>query len=110
MDFPLQLTFKIMAIAPQLTVTDASGVVRGYVQQKLFKLKEAVTVYADASRQQVDFEIKADRIIDFSTRYNFHNAQGIKIGSVKRRGMRSFWRATYEVYDAADALTFTIAE
>lgn len=110
MNFPLQLTFKILAIAPQLTVTDAHGEVQAYVQQKLFKLKEAVSVYADANKQRVNYEIKADRIIDFSTRYNFRNADGTKVGSVKRRGMRSLWRATYEIYDERDALIFTIAE
>jgi uncharacterized protein YxjI len=110
MNFPLQLTFKIIAIAPQLTVSDAQGEVQAYVQQKLFKLKEAVTVYSDANKQRVNFEIKADRIIDFSTRFNFRDAEGTKVGSVKRRGMRSLWRATYEVYDADDSLIFTIAE
>ncbi|GAA3974018.1 hypothetical protein [Allohahella marinimesophila] len=110
MNFPLQFTFKILAFAPQLSVTDARGKELAYVQQKLFKLKEAVTVYANSDKQQIDYEIKADRIIDISTRFNFRSADGTKVGSVKRRGMRSLWRATYEVYDAADAISFTISE
>jgi hypothetical protein len=50
MQFPLKLTFKILAVAPQITVTDASGQILFYVKQKLFKLKEAITVYSDSSQ------------------------------------------------------------
>jgi uncharacterized protein YxjI len=110
MNFPLQLTFKILAIAPQLTVTDAQGDVLADVQQKLFKLKEAVTVYADANKQKTNYEIKADRIIDFSARYHFRSADGAELGSVRRRGMRSLWKATYEVFDSAGAVSYKITE
>lgn len=110
MDFPLQLTFKVLAIAPQLTVTDAQGEVLAYVQQKLFRLKEAVTVYADPSKQRTNYEIRADRIIDFSASYHFRGAGGAKLGGVRRRGMRSLWRANYEVFDSAEQVHFTITE
>lgn len=110
MNFPLQLTFKVLAIAPQLTVTDAQGEVLAYVQQKLFRLREAVTVYADSSKQQTNYEIKADRIIDFSASYRFHNADGTDLGGVRRRGMRSLWRANYEVFDSAKTVNFKITE
>lgn len=110
MDFPLQLTFKIVAIAPQLTVTDAQGDVLAYVQQKLFKLKEAVTVYADANKERTNYTMKADRIIDFSARYHFKSADGVDLGSVKRRGLRSFWKATYEISDSVGEVCFKVTE
>ena len=110
MDFPLQLNFKVLAIAPQLTVTDARGEVLAYVQQKLFRLKEAVAVYADSSKQRTNYEINADRIIDFSASYHFRNADGAKLGGVRRRGMRSLWRANYEVFDSSEAVSCTITE
>ena len=40
--FPLELTFKILAIAPQIRVKDAEGNPVLYVKQKLLKLKEHV--------------------------------------------------------------------
>lgn len=110
MDFPLQLSFKILAFAPQLTVTDKRGQVLAYVQQKLFRLKEAVTVYADANKQQVNYEINADRIIDFSASYHFTRSGGEALGGVRRKGMRSLWRAHYEVFDQAEVTAFEISE
>lgn len=110
MEFPLQLKFKVLAIAPQLSVIDARGEVLAYVQQKLFRLKEAVTVYADSNKQRVNYEIKADRIIDFSASYHFRNADGVLLGGVRRRGMRSLWRANYEVFDAEGTASFKITE
>lgn len=99
MDFPLQLTFKLIALAPQLTVTDAGGRTVAYVQQKLFKLKEAVTVYADERKQTEAYRIAADRVLDFSAQYHFTAADGRALGAVRRRGMRSLWRAHYEALD-----------
>ena len=70
MQFPLSLSFKILALAPQVYVRDASGVVQMYVRQKLMKLKEAVTVFADESQTTPLYTINADRVIDWSARYN----------------------------------------
>lgn len=110
MEFPLQLSFRILALAPQLTVTDARGEVLGYVQQKLLKLKEAITVYEGPERQEVRYRINADRMLDISARYLFQDPEGTALGGVRRRGMRSLWRAHYEVFDPAEALTFQMTE
>lgn len=99
MQFPLKLTFKILAVAPQITVTDASGQTLFYVKQKLFKLKEAITVYADSSQSRELFKISADRIIDFSARYHIKDVSGQEIGSIKREGMRSIFKARYDIFD-----------
>ena len=49
MDYPLQLSFKLLALAPQIYVRDRAGQLRMYVKQKLLKLKEQVTVFAARS-------------------------------------------------------------
>ena len=95
--FPLALSFKIVALAPQLAVTDAAGDLIAYVRQKMFKLKEAVTVYSDRDQQRPVYRIAADRVIDFSAQYHIEEASGRQIGVVRRRGMRSIWRAHYEI-------------
>lgn len=99
MQYPLNLSFKIMALAPQLSVTDASGNLVMYVKQKLFKLKEAVTVFSDREQNHPLFMINADRIIDFSARYNFADSSGKALGAVKRQGLRSIWKSHYNVFD-----------
>jgi hypothetical protein len=109
MQYPLELTFKLWAFAPQISVVDAQGSLQFYVKQKLFKLKEAITVFADAERNQPLYYIKADRIIDFSARYEFTDANNYNIGAVKRRGLRSIWRARYDIFDG-DNVIMTIHE
>ncbi len=109
LNYPLTLSFKIIALAPQLTVTDANGNLIVYVKQKLFKLKEAVTVFGDEQQSQPLFNLKADRVIDFSARYNFTDQQGISVGAVKRQGMRSLWKARYDILEGETA-TMNIQE
>ncbi len=99
MQFPLTLRFKIVALAPQLSVTDATGREICYVRQKLFKLKEAIEVFTDATRAEKLCEIRADRIIDFSAKYTFYDREGRPFGGIKRQGMRSLWRSRYEIHD-----------
>ncbi len=107
--YPLTISFKIIAFAPQFSITDANGNLIAYVKQKLFKLKEAVTVFADEGQKQPLYTINADRIIDFSARYNFATSQGSPLGSVKRQGMRSIWKTHYDILDG-DNVTMSIRE
>lgn len=110
MNFPLILSFKILAIATQIHVQDAAGGTVAYMKQKLLKLREDIDVFADQSQSQLLYNIKADRVIDFSARYNFADASGKTIGSIKRKGMRSLWKANYEIADAAGNQVMTINE
>ena len=97
MNYPLQLSFKIMALASQIYVRDSSGSEICYVKQKMFKLKEAVQVFTDSSRSNEMCEIKADSIIDFSATYTFIDSQGKAFGAIRRKGMRSLWKAHYQI-------------
>ncbi|HEX8175848.1 MAG TPA: hypothetical protein VF543_12075 [Pyrinomonadaceae bacterium] len=109
MNYPLQLSFKILAIARQLSVTDSTGRLIGYVKQKAFKLKEAVTIFADEGQTQPLFTIGADRVIDFSARYHFRDQSGAVLGSVKRQGMKSLWRSRYDIM-SGEQVVMTIQE
>jgi len=100
MQFPLTLNFKIVALAPQVYVRDAAGREILYVKQKLLKLKEKVRVFSDSSQSQQVYEINADRWLDWSARYTFTDSMGVVVGSVQRMGMRSLWKATYQIMDA----------
>ena len=96
--YPLDLRFKVIAIAPQITVTDAAGAVIAYVKQKAFKLKEAVTVFSDSTQARALYRIEADRVLDISATYHITDAAGTPLGAVQRRGMKSIWRAHYEMH------------
>lgn len=110
MEYPLELSFKLLAIARQVSVRDARGQLVLYVKQKAFKLKEAVTVFADEQKSRPLYTIQADRILDISARYNFADASTDNyLGSIKRQGMRSIWKAHYDVFDG-ERLELTITE
>lgn len=111
MNYPLTFRFKLIALAPQIYVTDASGRTICYVKQKLFRFREKVEVFTDDTQQQLLATIEADRIIDWSARYTFKSAAGEVIGAVGRRGMKSLWRAHYDVFTGHDhAPVFAIQE
>jgi len=96
--YPLTMSFKVVTFVPQFTIHDADGQLIAYVRQKLFKLKEAVTVFADEAQTQPLYTLKADRILDWSARYDIASASnGRPIGAVKRQGMKSLWKAHYDV-------------
>ena len=110
MNFPLDIRFRIIAIASQLAVRDATGVLLCYVKQKAFRLKEDVVVYGDEAQSRPLYRIQADRVLDISAQYAITEAaSGRELGRVRRRGMRSFWRAHYEVVRDGATL-FTIQE
>jgi len=110
MNYPIDFSFKILAIASQIYIRDVNGGLIGYVKQKLFKLKEDINLFADENQTQLLFNIKADRVLDFSAKYNFTDARGNFLGSIKRRGMRSIFKANYEIYDANDLQVMAINE
>ena len=100
--FPLRMSFKVFTFAPTVRITDATGRLVLVVRQKLFKFKEHVQVFSDEARTQLVAEIRADKIIDWSARYNFTEPNVQAIGSSKRKGMRSLWKASYDVFNPGD--------
>lgn len=102
-NYPLDLSFKIIAFNPQVRVTDASGQLIAYVKQKAFKLKEDVTIFADEGQLQPLYRMNANRILDFNANYNITTPNGQPLGSIRRPGMRSIWKANYPISDPSGA-------
>ena len=103
LDYPLELGFKLITLGTRVRVRDAAGRQVAYVRKKKFKLKEDVIVYKDEDGRDPLFRIKADRVLDFSARYSISAPDGLPVGSVGRRGMRSLWRSSYGIADAFGA-------
>ncbi|MFT6861663.1 MAG: hypothetical protein ACJAVK_000216 [Akkermansiaceae bacterium] len=111
LQWPLNFSFKVLALASQATVTDANGCVVCYTKQKLFKFKEHVEIFTDKSKVTLLAEIKTQKVIDWSARYHFTNASGQDLGSVGRRGWRSLFRAHYDAFNPGnDTPAYAIRE
>lgn len=110
MDYPLTLTFKLVALHPQVAVTDASGALVLYVKQKAFRLREDVAVFADREQRLPLYRLQADRVIDLRAAYHITDAQGAPFGAVRAEGLRSLWRSRYTVLDTQGAPTLHIRE
>ena len=108
--YPLSFKFRVTTLHNDFTATDALGNTRAYVKQKLFKLKEHVSVFADDSQTELKYEIRANKWLDFNTSYSFTTADGKQIGRVARKGWRSIWKASYEIYDEIDQQDLVIQE
>lgn len=108
--FPLRFTFKITTITNDFRVHDAEGREQAFVRQKLFKLKEEIHVFSNEDRSQLNFKIKADRWLDFSATYRFFDARDKEVGSIVRRGMRSLWKASYQIFDENQQPDFAVNE
>lgn len=82
-----------------------------YCQQKIFKLKEDIRIYADETKNHELLNIKARQIIDFSAYYDVFDSQYLtKIGGLRRKGLRSFVQDEWEVIDPQDQLIGILKE
>lgn len=108
--FPLKLTFKIGTISNDFVAQDASGNTVAYVRQKMLRLLDEIEVFADESRSDLRYTIRANKWLDFSATYTFTDRFGREIGRVSREGWASLWKSHYEIYDENQNRDFTIRE
>ena len=97
--------------AQSFSFHDAAGNPLGYARKKAFKLKEDLVIYADVTRKIPLIQIKARSIIDFGSTYDIADAQtGENLGSIQRKGMRSFLKDTYFLNDSSGQQYGTFVE
>ena len=108
--YPYNFTFRIGTIHNDFIAKDATGNTKAFVKQKLFKFKEHVEVFSDESRSERLYEIRADKWLDFNTTYTITGTNDRYMGRLARKGWRSLWKASYELYDEKDQQDLLIQE
>ncbi|MCI0353793.1 MAG: hypothetical protein L0099_01960 [Acidobacteria bacterium] len=94
---------KVFDITPKFFFYDLQGNKIGFLKQKLFKLKEDIRLYTDESMTQELLSVKARSILDFSTAYDVVDARDqSKVGTLKRKGLKSLVQDEWIIMDAAD--------
>lgn len=94
----LALTGKIRLFSPQ-------GSLVGFSEQKMFRLREDIRLYADEQKMQELLWIQARQVLDFAAAYDvIDSRQSVKVGALRRKGFRSMLRDQWEILDANDML------
>jgi len=102
---------QVLALTGVFRLQDETGQVIAYCRQKMFKLREDIRVYTDESQSQELLYIQARQIIDFSAAYDVYDSLlGIKVGALRRRGMRSILRDQWDVLAPDDLVIGTLLE
>lgn len=79
------------------------GSLAAFCRQKAFRLKEDIRVYSDEDRQNELLTLRARSIIDFGATYDISLPTGERVGSIRRKGMKStFVRDEWRVFDEQD--------
>ncbi len=82
-----------------------------FVKQKAFKLKEDITIFADEAQSQALLRIQARSIIDFMAAYDVTDLRtNQKVGALRRKGLASLLRDSWEILDANDNAIATVKE
>jgi uncharacterized protein YxjI len=82
-----------------------------FVEQKMFRLREDIRLYADEAKSQEILLIQARNIIDFNAAYDVVDPiETRKIGTLRRKGWRSMVRDEWEVLDATDQVVGMLFE
>ena len=92
-------------------VYDANENVIAYSKMKAFKLKEDIRLYTGEDMSTEILTIKARSIIDFGAAYDVVDAQQqVKVGALKRKGLKSIIKDEWVILDPNDREMGTIVE
>jgi uncharacterized protein YxjI len=93
--------FKLFGAA--FHIYDPNGKVAFYSKQKAFKLKEDIRLYTGEDMQEEILIIQARQIIDFSAAYDVIDpASNEKVGTLKRKGIKSILKDEWIIINAED--------
>ena len=94
---------QVFALTGKFRFYDPMGNLVMFSEQKMFRWKEDIRVYADESKMREVLSIKARQIMDFSASYDVVDTEmNQKVGVLRRKGWRSMFRDEWEVLDEND--------
>lgn len=94
---------QVFALTGKFRIYNPQGQLVMFSQQKMFRLKEDIRVYSDELKTRELLYIQARQILDFSAAYDVIDSQsGMKVGVLRRKGLRSIVQDEWHVLDASD--------
>jgi hypothetical protein len=102
---------KVLSIAPTFEIFDLQGTPLVFCQEKLFKIKDDIRIYADSSKKVELLRIKQRNMLDWAGLFDvFDPATNAKIGAFRRKGWRSWLRDEWHILNTDDQQVGTILE
>lgn len=96
---------QVFALTGKFRFFDPTGKLVMFSEQKMFRWKEDIRVYADESKSQEVLMVKARQIIDFSAAFDVvDSTTNQKVGALRRKGLASLLRDEWEILDVNDNL------
>ena len=106
-----QKVMKILGEEFHIYADDTQTNLLGFSKQKAFKLKEDIRLYEDEGKTQELLTIKARGILDFGSGYDIVDPRtGENLGGFKRKGFKSLFKDSWQVYDASGNVYAEISE
>lgn len=82
-----------------------------FSKMKAFKLKEDIRIYGDETMQDCLISMQARSVIDFSSVFDVVDVEtGIKIGSLRRKGMKSILKDEWAILSPSESVIGLIKE
>ena len=102
---------QAIALTGKFRFYDPLGNLVMFSEQKMFRWKEDIRVYADEEKTREVLSIKARQIMDFSAAYDVVDTEmNQKVGALRRKGFRSLFRDEWEVLDENDNVKVLLFE
>lgn len=109
-----QYTFRkkwFKLVGGEFRVLDRHGRLVFFSQQKALRLREDIRVYGDERKTEELLSITTHAILDFSAAYDVVDSGSLdKIGTLRRKGFRSFLRDEWEILDPLGEVVGQIRE
>ena len=102
---------QVLSLTGIFRFYDNNGTLVAYSKKKMFKLREDIRIYSDESESQEVLHIQARQVLDFSAAYDvYDSSEGVQIGALRRRGLRSVTRDQWDVLAPGDRLIGVLLE
>lgn len=103
---------KVLALAGQVYIYDETQKeLLAYVKQKMFTLKEDITVYKDETKGQPIMKIKALHMVDFAAAYEVIDLEKEKkVGLLQRKGFKSMFKDEWLILNKSNEVIARLKE
>lgn len=93
---------QVLALTGKFRIYAPDGALVAYSEQRMFRLKEDIRLYADEGKTVELLRIQARQIVDFAAAYDVvDSGSGVPLGALRRRGFQSLVQDWWLILDPA---------